>query len=212
MGFFKSLGDKAKAKIDEVKSNVSKQDLLDLVTDCQHIMSEGKNDNLTKMKVAGKLVSGLGQMATGKYKGGSRELENAYRDPSDVAMADETKDELNQMLVEKLKPRQFIYADQETTIKMGIDILNCMNFMGLCQDKTLLPRIRQHLDNNQVKYDAGALDSVINRFIRDKVVMMILEARHQVDKDIFIDRKTKDEILNSLMHTIQEIEKRKNIF
>ena len=195
MDFFKKLGEKTKAKIEEVKSNVSKQDVLDLISDCQKTIAEGKDDDITKYKAAGKVFMGLGQMAAGKYEGASRKLESIYKDPSDIIMAEETKDELNQILVEKLNPRQFIYADQDTVYEIGIDILKCMNFIGLVNDKTLIPRITEHLDKCGVHYDSANLERVINSFIRDKDVTILLSIRHQVDKYIFVDRKSKEEIV-----------------
>ena len=195
MGFLKKLTNGAKEKLDAVRNNVSKQDFLDLFTDVHKTVAEGKADDITKLKAAGKLVTGLGKMAMGKYEGSSRKLDSVYKDPSDIILAEDTKAELNEILIEKLNPRQFIYADQETTFDMGIEILKSMNFIGLAQDKTLLPRIKELLDKNGVHYDSNRIEGVIKSFISDKDVTILLSIRHQVDKYIFIDRMTKEEIV-----------------
>lgn len=58
MAFFKNLKDKAKEHIENVKSNVSRQDALDLVTDCMKDYAKGGDEN--KMKAGSKLLMGLG--------------------------------------------------------------------------------------------------------------------------------------------------------
>lgn len=196
MGFFDKVKDKAKGHIEKVKENASKQDILDLVTEARDTIVSGMGSDEAKNKAMLHVAKGLGQMAMGTYKGGSRQLDDIPKDPYDVQMAEETKDELNAMLVDRLNPRKFIYGDPETAHAMGMEIVECMNFIGLVQDKTLLPRIHEVLDKNEVKYNADALDSEINKFIRDRDTTQMLSIRHQVDKYIFVDRKTKEEILS----------------
>lgn len=114
MGLLDKLKSKAQDHIDMVKSRTSKQDILDLVSDCQKTIAEGGADDATKAKAAGKLLKGLAQMATGSYEGASRKLETVHKDPYDVQMAQETKDELNETLKTRLNARKFIYADPDT--------------------------------------------------------------------------------------------------
>lgn len=195
MVFFKNLADKAKEKVNEVKNNVSKQDFLDLVSDYQKTIAEGGRDDATENKATVKFLKGLGQMATGKYEGASRKLESVHKDPYDIQMAEEAKNELNLILREKLNSRKFIYADPTTTDEAGLFIVKTIGFTGLVKDQTLLPRIREYLDSNGIHYDASALDSEIKNFIHDKEITQLRFIREQVDKYIFIDRMTKDEVV-----------------
>lgn len=191
MGFF----DKIKEKANQVKSNVSKQDFHDLLSDVQKDIANGNADDTTKYKAAGKLLSGLGKMAVGKYEGTSRKLENVHKDPYDIQQAESTKAELNEMLIEMLNPRKFVYGDPDAIHQAGMAILESINFIGMCNDKTLLPRIHERLEQLGVHYDESTLDSEVNKFIRDNETTKLLSIRHQVDKYIFVDRLTKEEIL-----------------
>lgn len=191
MGLFNKL----KGHIDKVKENVSKQDVLDLVTDAQKTLVEGGGSDAAKNKAALKFAVGLGKMAMGKYEGDSRQLENMEKDPYDVQQAQETTDCLNAALAEKLNPRMFIYGNPDVIEDMGVKIVELMNFIGLVQDKTLIPRIHELLKNNNVNYDANKMEKEVNKFIRNQDVTQLMSIRHQVDKLIFIDRKTKEEIL-----------------
>lgn len=191
MGLFKNLSDKAK----EVKSKINKQDVLDLVHEAQKTIADGGADDLSKLKAAGQLFKGFGQMAAGKYEGGSRKLENIHKDPYDIQMAEETKAEINDILIEKLNPRKFIYGSPEVVESVGAFIMSKMHFIDLVKDKTLLPSIHEYLKSNGISYDEKALDTEINRAIHNKEFTQILAIRDHVDKYIFIDRMTKQEIL-----------------
>lgn len=195
MGMFDKFKDKAKGHIDKVKGSVSKQDFVDLITDAQRTVAEGKDDDITKMKAYGKVFKGLGQMAMGKYESKSKKLETVHKDPYDIQMAQETKDELNEILVERLNPRKFIYGSPDVINSAGHAALECINFIDMVRDETLLPRIHEMLRERGVHFDEATLDSEINKFIRDKEVTNILAIRHQVDKFVFIDRLTKAEIV-----------------
>lgn len=214
MGLLDKLKSKAQDHIDMVKSRTSKQDILDLVSDCQKTIAEGGADDATKAKAAGKLLKGLAQMATGSYEGASRKLETVHKDPYDVQMAQETKDELNETLKTRLNARKFIYADPDTIDAMGTFIMESMDFINLAKDETLIPRIKSHFDERGIHYDPETLHSEIKRFIADKEVTQLLSIRQQVDKYIFVDRMSKEEILllfdkynyNSVKHYKYECE------
>lgn len=191
MGFF----DKLKETANQVKANVSKQDFHDLLSDVTKDIASGNADDITKYKAAGKLLYGLGKMATGKYEGSSHKLKNIHKDPYDIQQSEEVKAELNEMLLKMLNPHKFVYGNPETIHQAGITILDSINFMGMCNDKTLLPRIHEALEQMGVRYDESILDSEINKFIRSKEPTKLLSIKHQVDKYIFIDRLSKREIL-----------------
>lgn len=196
MGFFDKLKSKAQDHIEKVKSNTSKQDFLDLVTDCQKTIAQGGADDVTKYKAAGKLFKGLAQMAAGSYEGASRKLATVHKDPYDIQMAQETKDEMNEILKSRLNARKFIFADPNTIDTMGTFILESMNFIDLVKDETLIPRIENHFNECGVHYESATLHSEIKRFITDKEVTQLLAIRAQIDKYVFIDRMSKAEILS----------------
>lgn len=196
MGLFDKLKSKAQDHLDKVKSNVSKQDFLDLMTDCQKTIAEGGANDTTKAKAAGQLLKGLAQMATGTYEGGSRKLETIHKDPYDIQMAQETKNELNEILKGRLNARKFIFADPDTIDAAGTFILESMNFINLAKDETLIPRIKAYLDEHGINYDDSVLKSEIKQFISNKEALQLLAIREQVDKYIFVDRMSKEEIVS----------------
>lgn len=196
MGFLKNLSDKAKAKVGEIKSNVSKEDLLDLVSDARKTLAEGNGSDAAKWKAMGNLAMGLGKMASGKHQGSKEILENMHKDPYDIQMAEETKAELNSTLIQMLNPRKFIYGNPDVINEAGQFIVSNMHFINLVNDKTLLPKIHEYLNEKGIHYDEKTLDSEINKFIRSKDATEIMAVREHVDKYIFIDRMTKEEILS----------------
>lgn len=189
MGFLKNLSDKAKSKI-------NKQDVLDLVHEAQKTIADGGADDLSKLKAAGQLFKGFGLMAAGKYEGGSRKLESIHKDPYDIQLAEETKAEINEILKEKLNPRKFIYGSPEVVDEVGSFIMSKMHFIDLVKDKTLLPSIHEYLKSQGIHYDEQTLDKEIDKAIHNKEFTQILAIRDHVDKYIFVDRMTKEEILS----------------
>lgn len=215
MGFLKNLTDKAKEKVNEVKNNVSKEDFLEIISDYKKTIAEGKpGDELAQTKATINALKGLGKIATGTYKSASDKLEGIHKDPYDIQMAEETKDAINSSLVEALNPRKFIYDSPDVAEEMGLYVVKSMKFVGLCSTKDLLPRINAHFKEIGVHYDEKKLESTINSFVRQKDVSDKIFLREQVDKYIFIDRMTKDEILtlnanfqyNSVKHYKYECE------
>lgn len=195
MAFFKNLKDKAKEHIENVKSNVSRQDALDLVTDCVKDYAKGGDEN--KMKAGSKLLMGLGKMAVGKYEGASRKLETIHKDPYDIQQAEETKDELNSILANKLNIRKFVFGSPEVFNDVAYHIVSTLPFMHNQTDQHIT-QVCEWLDQQGISYDREALDSAVRSLRNDKKSTNVLAIREQVDKFIFIDRMTKEEILAML--------------
>lgn len=194
MGFLKNLTDKAKEKATEIKKNVSKEDLLNVVTDAQRVLASGNGD-MAKIKAFGTLVNGLGKAASGKQQSLQDKLDSLHKDPYDIQMAEETKDAFNEILKQKINGRKFIY-DNPAIIENAVSfIVSCMHTIDLLKDPTILPKIKEYMDANNIHYDEKGLEDALNKFMHDKENIQLLAHRDMVDKYIFIDRMTKDEIL-----------------
>ncbi len=176
-----------KEHVDTVKSNVSKQDLLDLVSDTQKSLAKGD-----KNVASAKLLMGLGKMAMGKYEGASRKLETVHKDPHDVQMAEDTKRQLNATLAEKLNVRRFIYGSPETLEMAGDYIISTMT---LAKNDSHIPGVIEFLNSNNIRFNQEELESEINSFKSKRDIMQLLSIRDQVDIYVFIDRMTQEEIL-----------------
>ena len=193
MGFLKNLSDKAKSHVENIKNNVSRQDLLDLVSECQKDIADGGvNNDTAKYKAGARLLSGLGKMAVGKYEGASRKLENIHKDPHDIEMAAETRDALDETMLESFNARKFVFGSQEDIDDAAAYIISNMY---LIKDDTYLPRMIEYMDNSGLKYDKEAMEKEIKAFKNKDDIKLLLATKDQVDKYIFIDRMTKEEIL-----------------
>lgn len=188
MGFFKGLADKAKNHIEAVKSNVSKQDLVDMLSDVSKDYSKGDSG-----KALGKMAMGLGKMAMNKYEGSSRKLDNAYKDPYDMEMAENAKSQLNEMLTEKLDTRKFLYGDPVRLSELSNHIVGMLT--STVKTKEIIPAICKYLDSQEARYDRTALEKTLVDFRTKDDVQIITLTRDQVDKYVFLDRMTIDEIL-----------------
>lgn len=201
-GFLKSSMDAARQHVDKIKSNVNKQDILDLASDVQKDMA--KDDELSKMKAAGKLLKGLGQIAAGSYKGASRRLDDIEKDPYDIEMAEETTRKLNWALAHKLNGRRFLYGDPDSINKAVYVLVAGLPFENLFKVPT--ERLLELLEGQNVRVNQEALESEFDKFKRDNDVLTLMGTRSQVDKYIFIDRLSMDEILEIPLNTIADKE------
>lgn len=189
--FLKNLADKAKAHIDSVKNNVSKQDVMDLFTDVQKSYS---SDDTIGASL--KIIKGLSQIASGKFEGASRQLETVYKDPSDIRMAEEIKEEFNGQLKEMLNVRKFLAGPPEVLDKAAYNIVASRSFINSYKEhQEYFNKLCEYFDKENIHYDRQAFECEIKRFISQKDVQFIISTRDSVDKYVFIDRMSYDEIL-----------------
>lgn len=190
MGFLKNLTDKAKASVENIKKNATKEDMKALLTDAMKEMAKGGDEG--KLKALSKVAAGMGKMASSNYESTAEKLSKVHKDPADIRIAQETRAIFNQALMERLNSRKFIFESPEKIEELALFIIDTMPFE---KDDTHLPKVCGYFDANGVHYDQQTMISEIKSFRSKKDVTTILTTRDQVDKFVFLDRMTQDEIL-----------------
>lgn len=169
---------------------------MDLLTDVQKSYSSGDTAAASM-----KILKGLGQMASGKYEGASRQLETVYKDPADIKMAEEIKTEFNNQLKEYLNVRKFLAGSPEALDEAAYYIVANRN---LDKGEGFIDSTIEYFTEKGLHFERAAFEQEIKRYMAQKEVLFILSTRDAVDKYVFIDRMTADKILEIPALSIQQ--------
>ena len=114
-------------------------------------------------------------------------LRTVYRDPEDIKLAEETRWEINQHIKSSLKIRRFVWGSREQLESVEDYVAdNCWGE----EDRKM---ICKYLDDKGLRYDRERMERELDEVVKQNFFHLI--HRSKIDEYVFLDRLTKEEIL-----------------
>lgn len=194
--FFKKLKDKIRKEypdvvelFDSAKNGNIKQKLQDTVADITGLGTHSRDIEYTNQCIE----EDKPQRKANEDR--KEMLRTIYRDPDDIRLADETRREINYHIKSSLKVRRFVWGSSEPLASTEDFIVDH------CWGEEDRIMICKYLEEKGLRYDREKMGIELDNVVKQN--FFHLYHRANIDEYIFLDRLTKDEILQLIEDDIE---------